>query len=573
MNFLNKILYITPNTFKYRIIIYLILLLFGVLFELVSVGLVLPVIGSLVAAKTVILGLDFSIFFEKLNLLTQYGLVITVLGLLFFVFFLKTLFFLFLAWFEQTFQEKISNSISSSFFEKYLKVDYKVHLEKNSSELIRNVTSEVQILLRNIIIPILYVIADTLIFLGIIFLIISVETKGSIYLFLIYGLFGIAFIASFKKKLFNFGLARQFHEQMRIKSYINAFHGIKTVKIFNKEIHFLKDFMLHTGALNRIGKLTGFILKIPRQLIELITISSFIFLTIILLDNGTDMTDILPQLALFVAAAFRLIPCVNRFLHHYQVLKIGYPSVNKLYDEKVMLEKNIFNEKDKDQIGKFKNVIFKKISFSFNPQKKIFENLDFKIEKGKSIGVVGRTGEGKTTFLDILLGLLKPTNGSILVNDKNLQNVINQWHSKVGYVPQSTFLLDESIKTNITLEFDEDKIDKKNLEDALKYSQVSEFSNKLDADINTIIGDRGVRISGGQQQRIGIARALYKNPDLLILDESTSSLDIQTEEQIINDVLKLENTKTLVIVSHRNSTIQKCKDIYELKGMHLDKIK
>lgn len=171
------------------------------------------------------------------------------------------------------------------------------------------------------------------------------------------------------------------------------------------------------------------------------------------------------------------------------------------------------------------------------------------------------------------MGLLKPTNGSILVNDKNLQNVINQWHSKVGYVPQSTFLLDESIKTNITLEFDEDKIDKKNLEDALKYSQVSEFSNKLDADINTIIGDRGVRISGGQQQRIGIARALYKNPDLLILDESTSSLDIQTEEQIINDVLKLENTKTLVIVSHRNSTIQKCKDIYELKGMHLDKIK
>ena len=573
MNFFNKILYIIPNSLRFKIILFFMSLIMGVLLELISLGMVFPITGTLFSSEVKLLNFDFLPYFQKLSDLLNQDLILVVLGILFVIFFIKSLFFLYILWFQNTFSEKISNLMSSNLFKKYLIADYQIHLKKNSSELIRNVSGEVQVFIKQVLIPILVLTMDILIFIGIIFLVISIEAKASIYLLFTYFIFGFLYIISIKKKLYKLGLERQLHDGMRIKSSINAFHGIKTVKIFNKEIEFLNNFMFHTKSLNRISKIVGIILQIPKQIIELITVCSFIFLTIFLLKDVSNVTNIMPQLALFVASAFRLIPCINRFIYNYQLIRTGYPCINKLYDEYLLLDKKRSPENNLEEKIEFKEKIeLKNISFSYNDSKKIFNNLNFAINKGDSIGIVGKTGEGKTTFLDILLGLITPTSGEILIDNLKLKKNIKQWQELVGYVPQNTFLLDESIKKNITLQSSDD-LSEKDFDNAINFSQVFEFSKKMENGVNTIIGDRGTRISGGQQQRIGIARALYKNPEILILDESTSSLDVNTEEQIINDVLKLENIKTLIIVSHRASTIQKCKVVYELKGTSLIRIK
>ncbi len=571
MNFFNKILYIIPNSLRFKIILFFISLIMGVLLELISLGMIFPIVGTLFSSEVKLLNFDFLPYFQKLSDLLNQDLILVVLGILFVIFFIKSLFFLYLLWFQNTFSEKISNLMSSNLFKKYLIADYQIHLKKNSSELIRNVSGEVQIFIKQVLIPILVLTMDILIFSGIIFLIISIEAKASIYLLFAYFFFGFLYIISIKKKLYKFGLERQFHDGMRIKSSINAFHGIKTVKIFNKEIEFLNNFMFHTKSLNRIGKIVGIILQIPRQFIELITVCSFIFLVLFLYKGANNFNLILPELAFFAATAFRLIPCINRFMLNYQLFKTGYPSVTKLYNEYKAIEQNNKKGYQENKIKFSKKIEFKNISFCFDNNLKIFENLNFTINKGDRIGIIGKTGEGKTTFLDLFLGLLVPNHGKIFVDNINLNDSVKDWQKKIGYVPQSTFLLDDSIKNNITLTSHDGSINEDNLEKAINISKVGEFSEKFENKLNTIIGDRGARISGGQQQRIGIARALYKNPDILILDESTSSLDSNTEQKIIDDVFKIDTSKTIIIVSHRMSTVNNCSIIYEVKNKSLIK--
>jgi ABC-type multidrug transport system fused ATPase/permease subunit len=279
---------------------------------------------------------------------------------------------------------------------------------------------------------------------------------------------------------------------------------------------------------------------------------------------GGSLLILIPQLTVFLAATFRIIPSANKILTQAQVIKVSNASIDLVYQELSTSDVSYFNDftfEGHQNTILFKSLELKNISFKYNLNEDlILNNLNFKIIKGESIGIKGESGAGKSTFIDIVLGLLIPHEGSIILNGEKDQSKING-KMNVGYVPQNIFLLDESIEKNIALGIQEEEIDSSKILLAIKSAQLDTFVNSLPNGLKTVIGERGVRLSGGQRQRIGIARALYNDPEIIILDEATSSLDNETEASFMKTIYSLKGEKTLLIVAHRLSTLNNCDKI------------
>jgi len=267
-------------------------------------------------------------------------------------------------------------------------------------------------------------------------------------------------------------------------------------------------------------------------------------------------------LGVFVAAAFRMIPSINRILAALQNIKYYSSSIDviskELFDSPII-------EKNKPSSFEFKNKItVDNLDFSYK-KKKILEGINLDIQIGETIGIVGESGSGKSTLVDLLNGLLKPTKGTIKVDDKNIEEFITSWQLSIGYVGQEIFLIDDTIRANIAFGIEEEIIDHNKINQVLKASQLSKFISELENGVETMVGDRGIQLSGGQRQRIGIARALYHNPSVLIFDEATASLDDQTEKQVMKSIYNLKQNKTMIIIAHRISTLNQCDKIYEIQ--------
>ena len=344
--------------------------------------------------------------------------------------------------------------------------------------------------------------------------------------------------------------------------------GIKTIKIFLKELEFINRYIFHYKKIAHLSKITSFIQQIPKYAIELLTISSFIILSLILLQRNQQFIDIVPTLALFMAAAFRLIPSINRITTNNQLMKTGIATQNNLYKELQTKESFDQNIKNKDEVL-LSEIKILDLSFYYKKNVDILKNINLNISEGNVIGIVGKTGSGKSTFVDLIIGLLKPTSGQILVNGKDISNFPNSWKKIIGYVPQETFMLNQTIKDNITFISDK-KIDENHFNNCLKISEVEEF---LKDKIDEVIGEKGITLSGGQKQRIGIARALYKKPQIIIFDEATNALDTLTEKSIMKSIYKLKRKKTLIIISHNKSILNECDKIYEISDKKLIEVK
>jgi ATP-binding cassette, subfamily B, bacterial PglK len=571
----NSFFYIIPVGNKSKIITLFCLSLVGVFLEIIGIGLILPVVSLISESGNIFFGGNIKSYYENSKLLKNFSFAQVVFIFLFLVFLVKFIFSLFLSWYQVTFVAKLASDISKNLVQKYIFADYSLYLKKDSAELIRNVTSEPNVYLKKIFLPIIQSIMDILILLGIIFLIFSVDFNSSFILISIYSIFGISYFFILKNKLYLLGLEKLEHDKLKIKSSQEAFFGIKTIKIFLKENKFIDKFVFHFQRTADLAKLQGFIISIPRFFIELLTISSFIILSLVLLDNNENFNDIVPTLALFTAAAFRIIPSVNRLMVNSQMLRSGISTFDNLYKELEDLEKIQTVNKKTENINFSNEISIKNVSFSYSPNSQnVLEDVNLKIKKGETIGIIGKTGSGKTTLIDLMLGLIHPTEGKILVDEKNISELNRSWIKIIGYVPQEIFLLDDTIKNNITLDIIQN-VNQKNLEEAIKVSAVDHFLDKEPSDklFNTVVGERGITLSGGQRQRIGIARAVYKKSEIIIFDESTNSLDSDTEKSVMESVYNLKGNKTLIIISHRNSTLNGCDKIYEIKNKKIFQVK
>ena len=301
---------------------------------------------------------------------------------------------------------------------------------------------------------------------------------------------------------------------------------------------------------------------------ETVSVCALLLIVIIKIINGADMTHFVPVLSVFAVAVFRMLPSFNRLATYVSQIMFNKASVEAIYNDlkEFETEEEFAIEENVRAIPFTKEICLKDVSFRYpDAEEDVVSNVELVIPKGKSVAFIGASGAGKTTLADIILGVLSAQNGEIVVDGQPINAMSREWHKKVGYIPQTIFLMDDTIRNNIAFGIETSKIDEKQLEEAIAGAQLKEFIDSLPEGLDTEIGESGVRLSGGQRQRIGIARALYFNPEILVLDEATSALDNDTESAVMEAIDNLAGTKTLLIIAHRLTTIKNCDIVYEIK--------
>jgi ABC-type bacteriocin/lantibiotic exporter with double-glycine peptidase domain len=361
------------------------------------------------------------------------------------------------------------------------------------------------------------------------------------------------------------GVERQLHDGFRIQHLQQGLGGAKDVKLLGRESDFLKQYRTHNIKSARAWKLQSTLQNVPRLLFELLAVIGLAILVISMLNQGRDMTSIIPTLGLFAAAAFRLMPSVNRVLGAVQVLRFSLPVVNTLYEEiKLISPEPVSQQTHRPKILK-NEISLRNITYQYpGASSPALDGISINIRKGESIGLIGASGSGKSTLADVILGLLAQSGGRVEVDGHDIHQDLRKWQDQIGYVPQSIFLTDDTLKRNVAFGIPNEKIDSLAVLRAIKAAQLEEFVSTLPEGLETLVGERGVRLSGGQRQRIGVARALYHDPAVLVLDEATSALDVDTERGVMEAITAFHGSKTIIVVAHRLSTVENCDRLFRL---------
>ena len=536
----------------------------GMILETLSIGLIIPFLSLLSENE---INYNFQKYLEifGINHFSQFELISLAILLLIIIFTIKTLFLTFVSYKQIKFLIKLKIEISEKLFTIYLKKPYNFHLQNNSAQLIRNLNDSREILV--VTKSVLVCFTEVIVILGLLTLLLLYEPVGTIFTSTILGLIGYFFYKKAQIRSKKWGQERMFHEGLRMQHLQQGFGSIKEIKVLGRENTFINFFSSHNKLSNLAQFKEDFLMSLPKLWLEWSTVLGMVLLVFVLLSYGKDLSVVVPTLGLFAAAAFRLVPSIVRIMNSFQQILFRYP-VAEAYLKEFDIKKNDNKKTEniKNDLILFKEKIeLNKINFTYpNTTNKVLSEINLKILQGSSIGIIGDSGAGKTTLLNILLGLLNPDSGEILVDDKNINNGIKSWQKLIGYVPQSVYLSDDTLKKNIALGIFEELIDNNKIEDCLKSSKLQGFISQLNNGVNTKVGEFGDRISGGQRQRIGIARALYHNPAILILDEYTNALDIETEKKIVSEVNLLKGKKTIIMISHRFSALSNCDKIYKL---------
>lgn len=460
---------------------------------------------------------------------------------------------------------------SERMMKNYLRRGYEFYLNADTAVVQRSITSDVNNMYA-LILALLTLMSDAIVF---VFLVIFCLLQDPIMTVLIAGvLLLLLFLIKvvLKPILRKSGEDNQNYYSGLFKWISQTVMGIKEVKITCKEQYFVSQYVkCGKGYVEAVQKYSLYN-QVPKLLIETICVICMMGYMMYMILRGVSSEEMLTTLTAFAAAALVLLPCVNRINNQINNISYFEPFFMGVSDN---LQDEISNEKvdmtfatDNDEkMSLEKQIEMKNIVYAYpNTEKLIFDDADLTIPIGKSVGIVGMSGAGKSTVVDILLGLLEVRSGEILADGKNVKENYRAWLKNIGYIPQMIFMLDDTIRNNVAFGVPEDQIDEERVWEVLKEAQLDEFIRTLPDGLNTGIGERGIRLSGGQRQRIGIARALYNNPEVLILDEATSALDNDTEAAIMESINRLHGKKTLVIIAHRLQTIEKCDIVYRVEN-------
>ncbi len=514
-------------------------------FESFGIAIIIPYLNILVKGSV---GIEF--INQYITPLTQNELVFysTLFLIIFFV--IKNLYIFLFNYFQLKFRTNLNQNLASALVSNYLYMPYKEYFERNSSLMIRNVTSSCSDYC-NLIMSSISIINDLLIILGIFILIVFLQGTTIFSVLFVFFIFCFSFYLLIKKRFKIWGEKRHFYSGQSIKYLNQPLSSPKDLKIFRKQNYFLNIFKNVNQKVLYFNFLRDLISTLPRNIFEIfgiIIISLFLIREI----NLYDFTDAIINLSVLLLGFVKILPSISRMIVQLSILKNGQEVTNEVYRElKINPDSNEINIVKNSKKLEFKEIIeFKNINFSFG-KKVIFENLNLKIKKGEKIIIFGESGSGKSTFVNLLTGILKPTDGEILIDNQNIFNNLTNFRKKIGYVPQEFLMLDDTIKNNIAFGLENHQIDLNKLENSIEKSFLKSYIETLPNKENENIGEKGITISGGQKQRIAIARALYENPEILIMDEPTSAIDSQTENEIISEVLKKnESNITMIVVSH-----------------------
>lgn len=543
----------------------LFLMAIGMLLETLGIGLIIPSVTLMMQGDIISRHSEFSFISEALSNTSQTKLITLAMLSLVGVYFVKNFFLGFLAWKQASFSFNVQADISQRLFAMYLRQPYTFHLQRNSAELVRNTTGEIGVF-ATFLTSGMTLISELLVILGILTLLMLIEPLGTSAIVVILGVSAWGFHRITREWISRWGRERQLHNGLRLKHLFQGLGSAKDVKLFGREDDFLNQFRKNNVRTFHVMRNQFVIGDFPRLLFEFLAVIGLAALVIIMLINKHDMNSIIPTLGLFAAAAFRLMPSVNRVLKSVQQFRYSLPVVNTLYEELCVLAPEPERKKTEGNIDFNHALQLSDVTYYYHgAETPALDGISMEVKKGESVGIIGPSGSGKSTLIDVIIGLLVPNSGMVALDGRDVLLDMRKWQDQIGYVPQSIYLTDDTLRRNIAFGLAEEEIDDAAVSRAISAAQLEEFVNQLPEGVNTVVGENGVRLSGGQKQRIGVARALYHDPEVLVLDEATSALDEETETEVMDAVLNLQGSKTMLIIAHRLSTVEQCDQLYKLE--------
>lgn len=553
--------------YKLRIVPVFVLMLISNLFEVISIGSIIPLLAIITDQGFYNSNKYVEYFIKNIYYLDEDQFITACFILLLAAFFFRFIFVSITIWFKNNFTYHVQKEVSQKLLKKYMFKDYSFFFKENTATLINNVDKESHHFVVGILSPILTLMIEFFAIFFILSFLFYYDPLSTISIFMVIISFSLIFIYLTRERLSFLGIQRKINENSINKILIEGFSGIKDIKLVQAENFFLKKFSKKIKNLCNVLAKQKTIDELSRPIFEFISILCLIILLMYLYLINKNLSEIFIILGIFLAASLRLLPSANRVITSIQSIRFYKTTVDIIYKELIEGKSDSINSNYTKTLEFENSINIKNLTFCYPGTKKIIlENADLNINKGETIGIFGESGSGKTTLVDLLSGFLKPDKGKILCDQNDISNLIIDWRKLIGYVPQSIFIIDDSIKNNICLGLAENEIDESSLKYSIEKSQLEKLINTLPDGFNSLVGDKGIGLSLGQIQRIGIARALYWQKPLIIFDESTSSLDPQNEKEILNDIKKLKGKKTIIIISHKKEVLDNCDKVYMLNN-------
>lgn len=571
-SYFSKFLYLFNRREKLQIFILFILILVGALLETFVVGIFYPFISILKKPEII---QDYKVLrwiYYTIGVgSSREFLIWTAVGLII-IYLLKNTYLVLLTYTQFKFMFNKQIAFSHRLFNFYLHQPYTFYLQRNTAEILQKINVVVPLMFNGFMLQAMMLFVEIITTIFILCLLVLLKPLPSILAIGMLGTATFVFYQITRKKTGEFGKLRQHHCEQMMQWVNQGLGGIKEIKILGREAFFASTYDKNCKVYARAERFINMISQLQRPFLETMCIMSMLLITLLMIiTQNKDLQTIIPTLSLFTVAAFRIIPSLGRIFTASTVIRYNSYSFDTIYNDLIIFDKHIVSTKS-EVIKQWLDISFDKtielrdVCYQYpNAKKPSLNCVSLTIPKHCSIGFVGPTGAGKTTIVDIIVGLLEPTHGEVQVDGKNIKNDLSSWQRQIGYIPQNVYLSDDTIRRNIAFGLPDDQIVEDQIWSALESAQLKVFIDSLSDKLDTFVGERGIRLSGGQRQRIGIARALYHNPEVLAMDEGTASLDNETEWEIMEAVKRLSGEKTVIIIAHRLSTVKNCDRLYFIK--------
>ena len=579
MKNIKKLWFIFDKKQKLQLGLLGVMIFIGGLLETLGVGGMIPVVNALLMPDKL---QEFIDEYEILQRLCGFlhienigQITMALLVGLMAIYVIKNLYILLLTYKQNSFITQNRNKMISRVMAEFLNRPYEKYLGADIPTVFRITDSDIPQTF-SLILAMLHLASEVVVSFLIFLVLLWQDVVMTLFIIAIFAVMTLFIIKVLKPKLNKIGAKNQAIQSRIAKWRIQATYGLKDVKVLNREEFFVRNYF-ETGKVGAdVARNYAVLNNLPRLMIETVFIVSILSFIAVYINGGGDVASIMTTIAAFGVAAIRVLPSVNRINTYITEIAYTEPSLNFVYEnlqEGMKTDAMLAERRANSQVEKLKlenQIELSHISFHYpDSDKYIFKDAHMVVPKGKSVGIIGASGAGKSTIVDVLLGLLHAQEGEITCDGVNIFKNYESWLAQVGYIPQSIYLIDESIRDNIAFGIDRDKISDERIWEVLEEAQLKEFVEELPEGLDTTIGDRGVRLSGGQRQRIGIARALYNDPEILVFDEATSALDNDTEAAVMEAVNSFHGKKTMIIIAHRLNTIEKCDIIYKVENMEL----
>ncbi len=569
---INKLRFILSREQKFYCVVVFIMAAISAVLEILGVSMVIPLLSVIMSIDQIRGNVYVKPILEALHLSSDTQIIIFICTGVALIYIFKNAFAIFYTWVSTKFANKIRRELALRIFNAYVRQGYTYFVEHNSSEILRGIgvdPQSVQTIVFNIFILMIRIITVVCIT---VFIVLTSPWLALMLLIMI-ALSSLMSELLFKNRMRRSGIDQREYSQQARQASLEAIQGSKEIFAMNRQKYFTDEYLRCMVKYDRSCATAAVGSSAPNNILEAMCVVGLVSAIAIkaIASGGAGMQ--ITEIAAFALGAFRILPYIGSILGSINTITYNAPGLVVAYEtlrETHELEIRQPSVKNNEKYANAKlreEIRLSNITFAYAVEKgNVLEGLDIIIKKGKSIGLIGASGAGKTTLSDLILGLYSPQSGKITMDGTDIEEIGDNWHRITGYVPQSVYLSDASIRRNVAFGIEEDKIDDDKVWKALEMAQLKPFVEELKEGLDTRVGEWGVKFSGGQRQRVAIARALYSDPDVLIMDEATAALDNETEKAVMESIEALQGLKTLVIVAHRLTTVKKCDEIYEIIG-------